>query len=527
MKMMKIMIVDDMPVFREYLTNCIDWNAYGFELCCEAKNGKEALEKFEDFYPDIVLTDITMPHIDGLELAERLLKDYPDTSVVLITGHSEFEYARQALKLGVYDYIVKPFEKEELVLTLLKLQDNINKLVEREIEKDKISKEKREMALRKLIYFDKSAHTPDLIKILANEKITFPTEFFLVCTLSIAKYDNPDKVEEVFKWESTILNILDSMLVIDGKAEMFKDFEGNLVTILNFQTKEQLMEYKGYEFEDLIKIIKEHLAFDISVGISDYCFNIEKIQDAYYETLQALSNQYTDNNRTIFDYKKTGLVGANTFYSWDVIEGINANLEILNYDNIEKIISEELDNVEINVRMELKEMMYMSLLGLLLAYIMEVGRSIDDILSADFNPYDLLSKSKTHQKKKDFILKCYKTVIDYQLDNMDTEAYLMAAKAREYIEKNYSNSNLSIDDISRHLLLNQTYLRRMFKSEVNMTIMDFLIKTRMDKARELVINTQYKIADIGKMVGYGDPSYFSKSFKKYHGVSPSNVIPNK
>ena len=122
--MIKIMIVDDMPIFREYLTSCIDWNAYGFELCCEAKNGKEALEKFEVFYPDIVLTDINMPHIDGLELAERLMESYPDVSVVLISGHSEFEYARQAIKIGVSDYIVKPFEKEELILTLLKLQDN-------------------------------------------------------------------------------------------------------------------------------------------------------------------------------------------------------------------------------------------------------------------------------------------------------------------------------------------------------------------------------------------------------------------
>lgn len=525
--MIKIMIVDDMPIFREYLTNCIDWGAYGFELCCEAKNGKDALEKFEVFYPDIVLTDITMPHIDGLELAERLLKSYPDTSVVLITGHSEFEYARKALKIGVYDYLVKPFEKEELVLTLLKLQDNINKLLEMEKEKDRIKIERREMALRKLIYFDRTAHVPDLIHILEKEDVIFDTELFLVATIRIARYDHLNKVEEVFKWENTILNILDSMIAIDGKAEIFRDFEGNIVTILNFQTKEEMLNYKEYEFEDLTKIVKEHLNFDIKVGLSDYCFNIKSIQDAYYQTIQALSNQYTNSNKKIFDYKKIGDVGSSTFYSWDVIESINANLEILHYGNIEKVISRELNSVENNVKVELKEMMYMSLLGLLLSFIMEVGRSIDDILGSKFDPYDLLKKNKSPEDKKDFILECYKVVINYQLEHMDTESYLMAEGAKRYIGENYNDPNLSIDDISRHLLLNQTYLRRMFKSEVNMTINEFVTKTRMENARELVVANQYKITDIAEMVGYSDPGYFSKCFKKYYGISPSGVILHK
>ena len=99
--MIKIMIVDDMPVDREYLRNFIDWNAYGFEACCEAKDGKEALELYEIHQPDIVLTDIKMPYMDGIVLSEKLLGINPDLSIVLITGNSEFEYARKALKLGV------------------------------------------------------------------------------------------------------------------------------------------------------------------------------------------------------------------------------------------------------------------------------------------------------------------------------------------------------------------------------------------------------------------------------------------
>ena len=115
------MIVDDMPIFLEYLRGCIDWNAYGFEICCEAHDGREALQKMEEYLPDVVLTDITMPYLNGLELSEKIIKDYPDTAVVLITGNNEFEYARKAVKIGVCDYIVKPFEVLELMVRIEKV----------------------------------------------------------------------------------------------------------------------------------------------------------------------------------------------------------------------------------------------------------------------------------------------------------------------------------------------------------------------------------------------------------------------
>lgn len=514
--MIKIMIVDDMPIFRDYLVSCIDWNAYGFEICYQAKHGKDALEQFKNYYPDIVLTDITMPYIDGLELSERLLEKYPDVAIVLITGNSEFEYARKALKLGVCDYIVKPFEKEELVLTLLKLQDNINKALEIQVEKDKISMGKREIELRKLIYTNH-----------LTSHLTFDFEFFLVGTIEIKKYEDPSRAESIFNWEEIIIHMLKSMIVIDGKTEVFQDFEGNIVVLFNFESKKALVEYKGYELEDLIKLVKEHLKFDIIIGISDYCLKAALIKNAYYESIQALSNQYKDRKNKIFDYKKVGVIGANHFYSWDVIEGINKNLETLNYNNIEKIITEELENIEKDLKSELKSMVYMSLLSLLLSFIVKLGRNIDDIFGTAFKPYELFSQHDINKSRKKMILECYKKAIDYQKENMDTKAYFIAENAKKYVEEHYSNPDLTIEHISRHLLVNQTYLRRMFKSELNMTISEFLTKVRMEKAKQLIINNEYKLTAISEMVGYSDSSYFGKCFKKYYGISPSGILLNK
>ena len=129
--MIKIMIIDDEPIFREHLCATVDWKRYGFEVCAEAENGCEALEKVESSHPDIVLVDINMPFMDGLAFTEKLSGKYPRIAVVIVTGHDEFEYAKKAVKLGVKDYILKPFDNEELMSTLIKVRDKI--LEERKI----------------------------------------------------------------------------------------------------------------------------------------------------------------------------------------------------------------------------------------------------------------------------------------------------------------------------------------------------------------------------------------------------------
>lgn len=132
--MLKIIIVDDEPLYRKYLINSVEWEKYGFQVCCEAKNGIDALEKIHEYKPDIGLVDINMPFMDGLELAEKIREEALDVAVILVTGYNEFEYARKAIKFGVVDYILKPFDNEELMTPLLKVKESIEKKKIRRIE---------------------------------------------------------------------------------------------------------------------------------------------------------------------------------------------------------------------------------------------------------------------------------------------------------------------------------------------------------------------------------------------------------
>lgn len=516
-----------MPTFREYLEGSIDWKTYGFEICCEAKDGREALERYEEYSPDIVITDITMPYIDGLELAERLLVMNPEVAIVFITGNSEFEYARRAIKMGACDYLVKPFDKEELLFSLLKLKDNIHKMAELQVDSTEYEAQKKEDILQQLIYKQNITDIEKEWKLLRDNQIEFSGENFLVCTINSTGYVDSNQSEKIINWENVIINMLKDMIEIPGVSEVFRDFEGNIITILNFETKESLEEYRGYEFEDIVDIVKQSLGFNILVGISDKCYGLANIKTAYYQTIKLINGKYGNDVSKVFYYNESDSKDWEKFYSWDVIDNINRKLEALDSKGVMQILDEELQIIEEAQDEKLESIILISLISLNLSFLVKKGRNIKDVFGLAFKPYETLTNTIDFKEKCDFVRECYYKVIEYQKENKDEKSYLVAEKAKKFIQKEFSNPELSIDEISKHMLMNQTYLRKMFKSETNMTLSEYILKCRMKKAKELLEKGEYKVSYISTMVGYNDVGYFSKCFKKYYGISPGTVNINK
>ncbi len=512
-----------MPIFLEYLRGCIDWNAYGFEICCEAHDGREALSLFKIHYPDIVLTDITMPYLNGLELSEKIMQESPETAVILITGNNEFEYARRAVKMGVCDYIVKPFEKEELILSLLKMQDNINRALELKTNLQEDNYLKREERLRRLIFSKGNKSEASTLEHLKKRGIIFQSEFFLVYTIKIEMYDNIAEYEKRVNWEKVIVNMLGQMVDIEGHYETFSDYENNVVAILNFDTEDRMRRYKGHEFQDLIKMIKDYLGLNVSVGVSNFCYGIMSVKDGYYQTLQAISSNQADEQGKLWDYKKLQLKEGNAFYSWDVVDNINRYLELSEKEMVFEVIEKELSRIEAFQNEELFRMICMSLLSLLFSHVVKNGQNIEDIFGVEYSFYETLGFQTSKQQKREFVFQCYNAVIDYQRETKESRSYEIASAAKQYIEEHVGNPEMSIQDISKHLLVNQTYLRKMFKSEMNMTLSEYITKYRLEMAQKLIKETDYKLFHIAEQVGYSDVSYFSKCFKKYYGVSPKTI----
>lgn len=522
--MIRIMIVDDMPLFLEYLRGCIDWNSYGFEICCEAHDGREALEKIEEFYPDVVLTDITMPYVNGLELAEKVTRDYPEISVILITGNNEFEYARKAVKLGVCDYIVKPFEKEELILSLLKLQDNISKAVESTEVKNE---ESQEEDLRALIYAgasDAEAESKVEEKIFGN---SMKDSAYL---LALVRFDaseyvakDSDNREQLMNWEKLIARMLSDKLEIQGRFKIFHDFENNIVVLMRFDLVSELDSYKGYEFSDIIQIVKNQLEIGSAIALSK-ALSLKDVKKAYEKALVCLNGKSFGQ---LYDIRNNSEEVA--YSSLDAIIRLNKDLETLQADDAENAINILWDKLRDSNRQDDREIritdmnLLSSAISILMTNIISKGYSIEKIYGEGFSPEKYMADAGSAQEVKDRVVYLYKKRIEFERGKKDSKTHDIATAARQYIEENFADSDLSISDISEKLCVNQTYLRKMFKSEMEMTLTEYITQYRMQKAKELLTSTDEKLTSIAQSVGYNDVSYFSNVFKKYYGVSPRSM----
>lgn len=517
--MIKLMIVDDEAIFREYMRTSFDFENYGFTICCEAKNGREALEMMAKHEPDVVLTDINMPHLDGLSLSEKLLEQNPDLGIVLISGHSEFDYAKRAVKIGVSDYILKPFEKEELMLTLLKLKDHLYQTV----ESDKLS-EKNPLKASLMSALLNLEITPDddLMNRLKSEGLGKVSDRYIVAALAI---DNIDvrwhDLEEKMLWRFAVMNILDEHMALHAHHHSFYDFEGNIISLL--EVPRDVTDYDDSYLGHLKTLINTYLGFTVTLGIGTVHEGIPGIRTSYQEAISALGRKFMlGTNRAIhYEAHPSGNQDI-SFYTAVTHRQLLVHLGKMDKAGCGQLLSEIFAQIHARgLQEDYSSIIYMSMMSILLSHIAQSGKSVDDVLGPDFSLETYLNKRATCKEWEARILALYEGVIDHQKNHKPSRSATVAAKAMAYIQAHYHLSGLTVKDIASDQYINQTYLRSMFKAEVGTTVSDYITTLRLENAKALLGERKYRLADIAERVGYADASYFSKSFKKYYGLSPS------
>lgn len=515
------MIVDDIPIFLEYLRGFIKWEEYGFEICAQATNGKEAFEKIEEYYPDVILTDITMPYMDGLELAEKVMSSYPDISVILITGNNEFEYARKALKIGVCDYIVKPFEKEELILSLLKLQDNINKALENSnIQQDNFRKEK-EKVFRNNILGNKDEEA-QWKREMKEAGVPFSTDYYLMGCVHL-QMEGENNLENFLNWENVLISMLKNTLHVNGSYEIFRDFQNNIVFIINFENEQEFLTYKAYELVDFPKFITRHVGMECAICISDYCRSLRELKREYYRIQEVLKETKGDKLIKLFEKKQERAELTEQVYVPVFLSELNEALLNKEKEQFLSFWEREWENAYASGNASSQQQLFSTLLGLLLTDIVNSGNRIESVYGEDFRPHIELYSIQEVEKRVKKLESYYEWWLDTAAEKTVSHSQIVADSARQYIQEHYMDGELSISEISRELFINQTYLRKMFKDEMGMTLWEFLTKYRMHKAKQLLLYTDYGLSEIAELVGYNDVSYFGKCFKKYYHVSPKQM----
>ncbi len=523
-KLIKIMIVDDEYHVRNHIKKCIDWNKIGMEIVAEASSAPEAMDIVREIHPNIIITDIYMPYIDGIEFARRVMEQYPDIKVTVLTGYDEFEYAKRSIKVGISDFILKPVNEEEIMKAVLKVKEKI--FHEEEQKKDYL-RIKKQLEDNKPCLIEKFFH--DLIngkvdKVHLEEKLNYygieiNEKHFQI---AVIEADYPEREALVNEEEQLILNmqVTDAIKYYfkdDGKVYVFSDSNKRIVVLCNNKSVD-LTEC----CENINCMIINGFKCHMNAGIGNSYNTVEKVRFSYVEAIEALEFKvFIGRNQVIvfrdIDISTKEKIEVEKEQIEKLCFYIKAGFKEKSGELIDDIFSYNINAGKEGI--ESIRIIASCIMSTIFHMIMNIGLQTDEIFKKVTQPYEMIYFIKTLPEMKKFILDISNTVIDEVNRIKSSMNNDIINNIKQYIQDNISDEKMSLSTIAKVYFMNSSYLSRMFKAETGKNFIEYLSEVRMKKAMDLLDSTNLRSYQIAEKIGFSDPNYFSTCFKKYSGVT--------
>lgn len=469
--MMKILIAEDELLERKAMKKFIQDNFKDMEVVGEAANGRIAIELAEELKPDVIFMDIKMPGINGLEAIEKIHATKPKIKFILVSAYDTFEYAKQAMKFGIKDYILKPGKTDEIVKALLRVRKEINEAENIVEEKRQSTQLLKESFIRKVMQYPIGEDSDELMTQILP---TAQSSYYLA--ISSRNKLETERVRNVLE-----KHVDDLFIVCEVKG---------MVIALIMLTK----EIKKADQLILARKLSLDLDEHIFIGVGLLCTSINHLPTSYREAYAACFHLKTwrNSNYGFLNEKEEACDHE------DIITKIVEKVEQGQRDEALGHFKKHHDHLD----MIAKETLYMSIQTVLKRCHITVA-------------IQSLSTIQTNEDWETYInVCCMKINEHYQSEQSMT-------KAREYIE-NYYSQGITLEDVSNSVNLSPNYFSNLFKEEYDETFVELLTRVRMEKAKELVEKNTYSLKEISFMIGYKDPNYFSRVFKRYYDISPKH-----
>lgn len=532
--MYKVLVADDEYWIREKIKNMIEWSNYSLELLELAKDGEEVLSKIEECKPDILITDINMPFINGVELVKLVKEKYPDIIIFVISGYSNFNYVKDTLVAGAINYLLKPLTQIDLVSTLSKALEIIG-------SRNRLEKEQEEERLNSL-KASSLIQDREFSFILEREDNKIGSVINIGDNTYFAKYSivviiihNIDELIQYYSYDMNMLsyNIKKSIKEIIGCEDIIifnYIYYPNQFILITDINEDKMCVFANKIIEYFNSIIKSPL----SIVVTEPSYSIDNLNSAYKNSISKLMTR---------KYNKSSEILA-------VSNSSNMNTKVKTH-----ITEEEEQNIKKLIHLNNKELfrkIVFEKIGLELCTenkwtYLEVKQTVKKFC-------DLIIEGIKDKEENEYIQSIYKNItrlnkiIDYldvkilikTLDNIITEIIkinndistdsIIGAVHRsiKYIDDNYSEE-LSLNVIADKYNVENSYFSKIFRQETGVNLTSYITKKRINKAKEYMKNINIKLTDIAYMVGYNDYAYFNRVFRKFEGISPrdyrNRIIP--
>lgn len=508
---MKLLIIDDEQLTREGLIRNIDWKSLRISEVLQADDGINALILAKKHKPEIILSDIRMPRMNGIQLVNKIYEFLPDTNVIFMSGYSDKEYLKAAIKLKAISYVEKPLDQKELEDAILEAAHNVE-IAKRQKQSTTYHLQGQSSQLALLLTQNDKSNQPHIVSLVNNLGLSITESTYITtCLINLQTpvSELTVSVSGAFaKWQEIL-----------AKNDLFvlyaiKNDEHLIVHIYKNEKPAENLIYTACS--KLQEILAEFCRFFIAIGSTikgimrvykSYRLAVILLQSSFfneYNEILSLTDSKTDSKlwRDQIPAFIQALNEKNLNHSKDIAKSLHTNLK-----NCQTLLPNQVKDIYYKYFIQIENCLIKNQLF-----------QYDDYQGIE-STWETISNCHTLEELHHLLLEKLELLFQALQERVIENPVIYQIK--DFICKNYSIDTLSVKDIGGHVYLSTSYVCTLFKTETGKTLNQYLTEYRINMAKQLLDDSHYKITDISSKVGYSDGNYFSKTFKKYVGLSPS------
>lgn len=524
--MYKLMVVDDEPLVQVGIKSMIDWSKLDIEICATAYNGKQALDMLTKVMPDIVITDIKMPIMDGLEFIAQCKQMYETPPVfIVLTAYEEFSLVQQALREGAIDYVVK-IELNEKVL-----ENCVKKAIE-QVKKNNLSRPS-EHYIDKDLFADKFLVRLLNMTYISNEQILQQINELSISLLgknycvAVYKIDfsNNTKGNDQIQLYNYIIHMVEEIVsrqfsVITVPIDKYSFA---LIITIHLDSEEDAAKNVHTSVHMANEMTTKYFNVKVYSGLGNVYNELVKIPYSYQEALQAV--KFVKNNQYIAIYKEIEKdLYKNTFNLSLFRETLTKSLDEFDVDGVESVLNEIISLLSNYTTRYLQAFDACSSILYLILTMLDSGEEIlDSIFSDEVEGYKCLYLKNTIPSLVSWLTKLKDGLVTELNKKKSHHTHYVVANVEKYIQKNY-RKKLSLQEVASKFNITPNYLSSIFKKYTGMGFSDYVAHTKIKNAQNLLKEGNMKIYEVSDYLGFENSYYFSKVFKKISGCSPKEYL---
>ena len=530
--MIKVFLVEDEIIIREAIHKMIPWAEYGFELIGEAKDGEMALPLIKKSKPDVLITDIKMPFMDGLTLSRLVKKDLPNTKIIIISGYDDFDYARQAITLGIEQYLLKPISKDEFLEVLEGIRSKYKKENEQKLYYQKFENE--------IKAYEKNAQR-DFFELLVSEDVDLQRIYEQADRLQIdimaqcdnlvlfdigAKSDYQNVGDRYSNDAADVQNKIDEFFINNRSYQLFRNQQFNYAVLIKGDENE-IGQITAECIEFLKTTFEQNGTLEWFVCAGKSVERLSMMSECYKEAMKSFAYRYL-GYRYVFSYENIEKTEKDEDMNLQNID-MNAVKQEIIYNFLFNALDEEVDSFVKNYlqmiggeAMRSKMFQQYILLNLhfcLTSFAEKLGydkTEIDDSLK-----FIVDERIKSTEDLEKIIGSILRKGIRLREERSKGRNQSVIRTALQYMEENFTDDSLTLNRVAGVANVSATHFSALFSQKMGQTFIEYLTQLRMSRAKEQLRCTDMRSGEIALEVGYKDPHYFSFLFKKTQGCTPS------